>query len=119
MSYQTDVEKFMLAGDQPTTNKLDLKSDQSQLYMNLITEEYKETLTAFEDNDIANTQQIINSLAQNAKILAATNLLLLCKQWQLNETSLHSLEKKLSQKQLLNLITQSVSHLEKTAAIID
>ncbi len=52
MSYQTDVEKFMLAGDQPTTNKLDLKSDQSQLYMNLITEEYKETLTAFEDNDM-------------------------------------------------------------------
>ena len=52
MSYQTDVEKFMLAGNQPTTNKLDLKSDQSQLYMNLITEEYKETLTAFEDNDM-------------------------------------------------------------------
>jgi HPt (histidine-containing phosphotransfer) domain-containing protein len=74
---------------------------------------------AFEDNDIANTQQNINSLAQNAKILAATNLLQLCKQWQLNETRLHSLEKKLSQKQLLNLITQSVSYLEKTAAIID
>jgi predicted HAD superfamily Cof-like phosphohydrolase len=52
MPYQKDVAKFMLAGDQPITNKFDLKSDQSQLYMNLITEEYKETLTAFEENDM-------------------------------------------------------------------
>jgi hypothetical protein len=74
---------------------------------------------AFEDNDIVSTKYNIDSLTRNAMILAATNLLQLCKQWQLNETRLHSLEKKLSQKQLLNLITQSVSYLEKTAAIID
>jgi hypothetical protein len=74
---------------------------------------------AFEDNDIVKIKDNIDSLTRNAMILAATNLLQLCKQWQLNEASIHSLEKKLSQKQLLSLITQSVSHLEKTAAIID
>jgi HPt (histidine-containing phosphotransfer) domain-containing protein len=74
---------------------------------------------AFEDNDIDNIKDNIDSLTKNAKILAAKNLLQLCKQWQLNEACMHSLEKKLSQKQLLSLITQSVSHLEKTAAIID
>jgi hypothetical protein len=74
---------------------------------------------AFEDNDIVSTKYNIDSLTRNAMILAATNLLQLCKQWQLNESSMHSLENKLSQKQLLSLITQSVSHLEKTAAIID
>jgi HPt (histidine-containing phosphotransfer) domain-containing protein len=74
---------------------------------------------AFEDNDIDNINDNIDSLTKNAKILAAKNLLQLCKQWQLNEACMHSLEKRLSQKQLLSLITQSVSHLEKTAAIID
>ena len=52
MSYQKDVEKFMLAGEQSITNIPELKNDQSQLYMNLITEEYKETLSAFRDNDM-------------------------------------------------------------------
>ncbi len=52
MSYQKDVEKFMLAGEQPITTIPELKNDQSQLYMNLITEEYKETLSAFKDNDM-------------------------------------------------------------------
>ena len=52
MSFQKDVARFMLAGDQPITNKLNLKNAQSQLYMDLITEEYKETLTAFKENDM-------------------------------------------------------------------
>ena len=52
MSYQKDVEKFMLAGEQPITTIPELKNDQSQLYMTLITEEYKETLSAFKDNDM-------------------------------------------------------------------
>ena len=52
MSYQKDVEKFMLAGEQSITTTPELKNDQSQLYMNLITEEYKETLSAFKDNDM-------------------------------------------------------------------
>jgi len=52
MSYQKDVEKFMLAGEQSINNALDLGNDQSRLYMSLITEEYKETLSAFEDGDM-------------------------------------------------------------------
>ena len=40
MSYQKDVEEFMIAGDQSLTKELSLKGDQQKLYMNLITEEY-------------------------------------------------------------------------------
>ena len=52
MSYQKDVEEFMIAGDQSLTKELSLKGDQQKLYMNLITEEYKETLEAFQNNDL-------------------------------------------------------------------
>ena len=52
MSYQKDVEDFMSAGDQPINKELSLQGDQQKLYMNLITEEYKETLQAFENNDL-------------------------------------------------------------------
>ena len=52
MSYQKDVEDFMSAGDQPINEELSLQGDQQKLYMNLITEEYKETLEAFENNDL-------------------------------------------------------------------
>ena len=52
MSYQKDVEVFMIAGDQSLTKELSLKGDQQKLYMNLITEEYKETLEAFQNNDL-------------------------------------------------------------------
>ena len=52
MSYQKDVEDFMSAGDQPINKELSLQGDQQKLYMNLITEEYKETLEAFENNDL-------------------------------------------------------------------
>ena len=52
MSYQKDVENFMTAGKQPVKTELSLKGDQQTLYMNLITEEYKETLEAFENNDL-------------------------------------------------------------------
>ena len=52
MSYQKDVEDFMSAGDQPINKELSLQGDQQKLYMNLITEEYKETLEAFESNDL-------------------------------------------------------------------
>ena len=51
MSYQKDVENFMTAGEQPVKTELSLKGDQQNLYMNLITEEYKETIEAFENND--------------------------------------------------------------------
>ena len=52
MSYQKDVESFMEAGDQPVNKNLTLIGSQPDLYMNLITEEYKETLEAFQNKDM-------------------------------------------------------------------
>ena len=52
MSYQSDVEKFMRAGDQPISKELSIDSKEADLYVNLITEEYKETIEAFENKDI-------------------------------------------------------------------
>ena len=52
MTYQEDVEKFMMAGDQPIQKNLILNGAQQELYMNLITEEYKETLEAFQEKDM-------------------------------------------------------------------
>jgi len=52
MDYQTDVETFMMAGEQDYPDFGGLESDQAQLYMNLISEEYNETLQAFKDKDI-------------------------------------------------------------------
>jgi predicted HAD superfamily Cof-like phosphohydrolase len=52
MTYQEDVEKFMMAGDQPIQENLTLNGAQQELYMNLITEEYKETLEAFQEKDM-------------------------------------------------------------------
>ena len=52
MSYQKDVEDFMTAGDQPIKKGLSLKGEQQNLYMNLITEEYRETLEAFDSDDL-------------------------------------------------------------------
>ena len=52
MSYQSDVEKFMKAGDQPISKELSIDSKEADLYVNLITEEYKETIEAFENKDI-------------------------------------------------------------------
>lgn len=52
MSYQKDVESFMEAGDQAVNKNLTLIGSQPDLYMNLITEEYKETLEAFQNKDM-------------------------------------------------------------------
>jgi len=52
MSYQKDVEDFMTAGDQPIKKELSLKGEQQNLYMNLITEEYRETIEAFDNDDL-------------------------------------------------------------------
>ena len=52
MTYQEDVENFMTAGDQPIQENLTLNGAQPELYMNLITEEYKETLEAFQEQDM-------------------------------------------------------------------
>ena len=52
MSYQNDVANFMKAGEQPVRSGLSLEGDQATLYMNLISEEYQETLSAFKNNDV-------------------------------------------------------------------
>ena len=52
MSYQNDVEVFMKIGSQPIQKELTLDTDEAKLYMKLITEEYKETLDAFKNNDL-------------------------------------------------------------------
>ena len=52
MSYQNDVADFMKAGEQPVRSELSLEGDQATLYMNLISEEYQETLSAFKNNDM-------------------------------------------------------------------
>lgn len=52
MTYQEDVENFMMAGDQPIQENLTLNGAQQELYMDLITEEYKETLEAFQEKDM-------------------------------------------------------------------
>ena len=52
MSYQNDVALFMKSGEQGVRSELSLKGDQASLYMDLITEEYQETLSAFENSDL-------------------------------------------------------------------
>lgn len=48
--YQIDVRKFMNACEQPSDQGMD--SDQAQLYMDLIQEEFNETWEAFNSNDL-------------------------------------------------------------------
>ena len=52
MNYQKDVSEFMISGEQKVSPVLNLKNDQTQLYMNLIEEEFNETLNAFIENDL-------------------------------------------------------------------
>ena len=52
MSYQNDVALFMKSGEQGVRSDLSLEGDQASLYMDLITEEYQETLYAFENSDL-------------------------------------------------------------------
>ena len=52
MNYQEDVENFMLAGEQDFPDFMGLESAQANLYMNLITEEFTETLEAFSNQDL-------------------------------------------------------------------
>ena len=43
MNYQNDVSNFMILGEQKIASDLNLKNEQTQLYMNLIKEEFEET----------------------------------------------------------------------------
>ena len=44
MNYQNDVSNFMILGEQKIASDLNLKNEQTQLYMNLIKEEFEERL---------------------------------------------------------------------------
>jgi predicted HAD superfamily Cof-like phosphohydrolase len=52
MNYQKDVSKFMILGEQKISSDLNLKNKQTQLYMNLIKEEFEETAKAFDEEDL-------------------------------------------------------------------
>ena len=52
MNYQKDVSEFMILGEQKVSPVLNLKNDQTQLYMNLIEEEFNEPLNAFIEDDL-------------------------------------------------------------------
>ena len=52
MNYQKDVSNFMILGEQKIASDLNLKNEQTQLYMNLIKEEFEETAKAFEEEDL-------------------------------------------------------------------
>ena len=52
MNYQKDVSNFMILGEQKIASDLNLKNEQTQLYMNLIKEEFEETAKAFDDEDL-------------------------------------------------------------------
>ena len=52
MSYQNDVEIFMKSGSQPVQKELSMDNDEAKLYMKLISEEYNETLDAFNKSDL-------------------------------------------------------------------
>ena len=52
MNYQNDVSNFMILGEQKIASDLNLKNEQTQLYMNLIKEEFEETAKAFEEEDL-------------------------------------------------------------------
>ena len=52
MNYQKDVSNFMILGEQNIASDLNLKNEQTQLYMNLIKEEFEETAKAFDEEDL-------------------------------------------------------------------
>ena len=52
MNYQKDVSDFMILGEQKISPDLNLNNEQTQLYMNLIKEEFEETAKAFDEEDL-------------------------------------------------------------------
>ena len=52
MNYQKDVSNFMILGEQKISSDLNLNNEQTQLYMNLIKEEFEETAKAFDEEDL-------------------------------------------------------------------
>tara|TARA_Y100000389_G_scaffold204925_1_gene260893 strand:- start:4470 stop:4847 length:378 start_codon:yes stop_codon:yes gene_type:complete len=73
LDIQRDVERFMLAADQPVSRVPKIaQSDQENLYMDLIAEEYAELVTAMSNNDIIESADAIADLIWVAIGLAST-----------------------------------------------
>jgi len=73
MDIQSDVEKFMRSADQPTkTVPAFAATEQEQLYMNLITEEYEELLEAFANKDIVEVADAVCDIIWVLSGLAST-----------------------------------------------
>ena len=62
MNYQKDVSEFMILGEQKVSPVLNLKNDQTQLYMNLIEEEFNETLNAFIEDDLVEVADALTDI---------------------------------------------------------
>lgn len=70
---QRDVERFMLAADQPVSRVPEvIGSDQEKLYLNLIKEEYEELVTAMSEKDIVESADAIADLVWVVIGLAST-----------------------------------------------
>ncbi len=74
---------------------------------------------AVQKNDKNLIKQNILYLLRNAKILAASRLTKLCQAWQCEELNQTPLLKQSNQKQLLVLINEAVTCLEKATDIVD
>ncbi len=73
LDIQRDVERFMLAADQPVSRVPKItQSDQENLYMDLIAEEYAELITAMSNKDIIESADAIAELIWVAIGLAST-----------------------------------------------
>jgi|TARA_B100001094_G_scaffold231869_1_gene226701 phosphoribosyl-ATP pyrophosphohydrolase len=73
LDIQRDVERFMLAADQPVSRVPKItQSDQENLYMDLIAEEYAELITAMSNKDIIESADAIADLIWVAIGLAST-----------------------------------------------
>tara|TARA_B100000073_G_scaffold250468_1_gene210726 strand:+ start:1598 stop:1975 length:378 start_codon:yes stop_codon:yes gene_type:complete len=71
--FQRDVERFMLAADQPVSRVPEVTgSDQEELYLNLIKEEYEELVTAMSEKDIVESADAIADLVWVVIGLAST-----------------------------------------------
>jgi len=73
MDIQRDVEDFMRSADQPIeTVPGYAATEQEELYMNLITEEYEELLEAFANKDIVETADAVCDIIWVLTGLAST-----------------------------------------------
>ena len=71
MNYQKDVSDFMILGEQKISPDLNLNNEQTQLYMNLIKEEFEETAKAFGEEDLI---EVADGLADMVWVLSLIHI---------------------------------------------